>query len=634
VGGAERDRCCRRLPDPTRQAIGWWHRAVAAAGPVGRRCRQAPVAKAVTLYAMTDRLRWADDDAHLPDHLLAWLRRETGGSYRPTPPADPAGTANPAGTAGTAGTANPAGTAGTAGTANPAGTTGTAGAGSLPEPAAAALAGTGAAVHTDSASRLAHAGGMKYLDLLRRRRGEGVPLPDAVVEPAAADQVEAVLRACAAHGIAVVPFGGGTSVVGGVDALRGGHRAVVALDLRRLDRLIGVDRESMTATLQAGMTGPAAEAALARHGLTLGHFPQSFERATIGGFAATRSAGQASGGYGTFAEMVQGLRLATPAGWWTLGRAPHSAAGPDLRHLVLGSEGAFGVITEVTVRVRPVPAARRYEGWAVPSFAAGAAVLRRLAQDDLLPDVARLSDRAETRVGNAAAGRRGRVLGGYLAARRRHCLLVLGWEGTGARVAGRRRAALPVLRAGGAIALGRAVGEAWRRGRYAGPRQRDALLDAGALVETVETATTWSRLRELHEAVGAALRCALGGRPVVMCHLSHAYPTGASLYFTVLAAQDPTDPAGQWERAKHATGQAIAAGQATITHHHAVGTDHAPWLAAEIGDLGIGVLRAVKARLDPAGILNPGKLLPGVQPGTRTGETPPDRAQHDAARPI
>src|SRR5215213_1728791 len=230
---------------------------------------------------MTDRLRWADP-VHLPERTLAWLRNRTGGSYRPAAPAAAAPVPP----------------------------------GALPEAAAAVLTGDGA--------RMAHAGGMKYLDLVRRRRGEAVPVPDAVVQPADPDQVAAVLAACATHDIAVVPFGGGTSVVGGVDALRGGHAAVVALDLRRLDRLVSVDRESMTATLQAGLTGPAAEAALAGHGLTLGHFPQSFERATIGGFAATRSAGQASNGYGAFAELVLGLRLATPAGWWTLGRAPHS----------------------------------------------------------------------------------------------------------------------------------------------------------------------------------------------------------------------------------------------------------------------------------------------------------------------
>ncbi len=528
----------------------------------------------------TDRTAWADPVA-LPDHVLRWLRaHHLSGDPAVPPPASPDSAEE-------------------------------APRGALTDEGADALAGTGAEVYRDGAARRAHAGGMKYLDLVRRRRGEDVPLPDAVVQPADPDQVTAVLAACAAHDVAVVPFGGGTSVVGGVDALRGGHAAVVALDLRRLDRLVSVDHESMTATLQAGLTGPAAEAALAGHGLTLGHFPQSFERATIGGYAATRSAGQASNGYGAFAEMVQAVRLSTPVGGWMLGRAPHSAAGPDLRQLVLGSEGVFGVITEVTVRVHPVPAARRYEGWAVPSFAAGVAALRRLAQADQLPDVARLSDVDETRIGLVQAGGRGQALAAYLRARRRRCLMIVGWEGTATRVAARRRAAVPLLRRAGAVRLGRAVGEAWRHGRYAGPRQRDALLDAGALVETVETASSWSGLIGVHHAVGTALRAALDGRALVMCHVSHAYPSGASLYFTVLARQDAADPAGQWDRAKRAAGDAISAHRATITHHHAVGTDHTPWLAAEIGDLGVEVLRAVKARLDPAGILNPGKLIPG-----------------------
>ncbi|SFP45450.1 alkyldihydroxyacetonephosphate synthase [Amycolatopsis arida] len=486
----------------------------------------------------------------------------------------------------------------------------------LPSGARAALAGVVGAeqVTTDRAERLDRAGGLSYLDLLRRRHpASGLSVPDAVVLPADPAEVQRVLEVCAAHDVGVVPFGGGTSVVGGVAALRGDKAAVVALDLERLDRLVSVDPESRIAVLQAGVRGPEAERLLAPHGFTLGHVPQSFERATIGGLAATRSAGQASAGYGRFEDMVTGVRLATPSGEWRLGVAPASAAGPDLRHLAVGSEGALGVITEVAVRVRPVPGVRRFEGFVVDGWERAVGVVRALAQDGLLADVTRLSDVDETGVSLALnAGWKAAALRAYLAARRvaEPCLLVLGWDGPSARaVAARRRETVRRLRAAGAVALGAGPGEAWRRGRFSGPRQRDALLDLGVCVETLETAAYWSRLPELYARVRAALRGALA-RPVVMCHLSHAYETGASLYFTVLAARDGAGPIGQWERAKAAACATIADGPlGTVSHHHGVGVDHAPYLGAEVGEVGLSVLAAAKRAVDPTGILNPGKLL-------------------------
>jgi alkyldihydroxyacetonephosphate synthase len=298
----------------------------------------------------------------------------------------------------------------------------------------AALAATGAAVLLDDEARVRDAAGRSYLDLLALRAG-AFDAPDAVVEPTA-EQVGAVLAACAEQDIAVVPFGGGTSVVGGVAPLRGAHRAVVALDLRRLDRLVALSETDRTATLEAGLRGPEAEALLNARGYTLGHFPQSYEHATIGGYAATRSAGQASTGYGRFDALVVGLTLVTPRGSLDLGRGAASAAGPDLRQLVLGSEGAFGVITSVTVKVRPLPAAKRYDAWLVRSWEDGIAQLRRLEQGGVVPDVARLSDPDETEVSlQLSAPKAVRLLA------KGRCLLVLGWEGTPESVSARRRAA-------------------------------------------------------------------------------------------------------------------------------------------------------------------------------------------------
>ncbi|MFI6867514.1 FAD-binding oxidoreductase [Nocardia sp. NPDC050406] len=460
-------------------------------------------------------------------------------------------------------------------------------------------------VSVDHRDRLRHAGGKSTLDLLRRRAAGDQDAPDAIVFPADHDEVLAVLAYCAENAIAVVPFGGGTSVVGGLDPLRGQFATVIAVDLRRLDTLADVDPISGTATLGAGLTGPRAEKLLAEHGLSLGHFPQSFEYASIGGFAATRSSGQASAGYGRFDDMIQRLRIATPGGSLEIGRAPASAAGPDLRELFSGSEGTLGIITAVTLRVHPVPETTAYQAWSFPDFSTGANALRSVVQTGAAPTVLRLSDEAETGLNLARAGDIGGAnVGG--------CLAITTFEGTAAHVAARKAEADALLAAAGGTALGETPAQEWEHGRFNAPYLRDALLDVGILCETLETATSWSNLAHLKAKVTGALTDSLtaqGTPALVMCHISHTYPTGASLYFTIVAKQTD-DPIGQWAKAKHAAGDAIVAAGGTITHHHAVGADHRPWMTDEIGDLGVQVLRAVKQAIDPTGILNPGKLVP------------------------
>jgi alkyldihydroxyacetonephosphate synthase len=471
-------------------------------------------------------------------------------------------------------------------------------------------------VRDDRVIRVLRAAGKSYLDLLAVRAGDCMDAPDVVVAPRDHAQVAAVLRACAEAPAAVIPFGGGTSVVGGVAPERGPFETAVCLDLGRLDAVLDVDARSARVRAGAGLRLPELDHALAAHGLRLGHLPQSYEWATVGGCAATRSAGQASTGFGRFDDLVAAVRCATPAGELATLGAPGSAAGPDLRALVLGSEGTLGAITELALRLRPVAAEQRYEAWLLGSFADGCEALRALAQADLAPDVARLSDEDETRTSLAFAGERGllRRAGGAALRALRHgsgCLLVTGWEGETSDVARRRSPGARALRSAGALPLGRRAGEAWRATRFAGPHLRDALLDRGVLVETLETATTWSGLAALHGAVREALATALAATPpAVGCHVSHLYPDGASLYFTVFARRDAADPAGQWGAAKRAAGDAIAAAGATITHHHAIGRDHARWLDAEHGPLGLELLRAAKERCDPAGVMNPGKLLP------------------------
>ncbi len=470
----------------------------------------------------------------------------------------------------------------------------------------AALSAIVGAEHSTAADaiRALHLGGKSTPDLLARRLDDPQTAPDAVVSPASHGEVLALLGLCAERGIAVVPFGGGTSVVGGVAPESGGHRAVACLDLSRTAALLELDETSLLATLGAGTTGPQAEAMLGARGYTIGHFPQSYEYASIGGYAATRSSGQASRGFGRFDDLVHALRVATPVGELELGRAPASAAGPDLRQLLLGSEGALGVLTEVTVRIRPVAAVTAYGAWMFPDFAAATAAVREATQRGIRPTVLRVSDETETRT-NAA-------LGGHLT-RLRGSLAIATFEGASIGEAEAVRVSLDaVFAAHGAKGRGEDPARSWERGRFSSPALRDTLLDAGVLAETLETATTWARLSELKAAVTSALTASLtagGTKPIVLCHISHVYPAGASLYFTVVAALTP-DPVTQWAKAKDAASRAIGDAGGTITHHHAVGRDHLPYLEREIGPLGVAVLRAVKRTLDPTGIMNPGALVP------------------------
>ena len=472
-------------------------------------------------------------------------------------------------------------------------------------------------VREDRLERVLHAAGKGYPDLVRMRAGQPGEAPDAVAYPRDHEQLRALLELCARLSVAVVPFGGGTSVVGGVAPLRGEHRGVIALDTARMAAVRGLDRESATVTVQAGVRASALEHHLAMRGLTLGHFPQSFEYVTLGGCAATRSAGQASSGYGAIEKMVLGLRLAAPAGEIELPALPASAAGPGLRQTLVGSEGALGVISELSLRVRPAPQERIYEGFFFEDFAAGERALRTLAQEHALADVARLSDEQETRMSLALAGGggvKGRAGRAYLALRGYGggCLAILGFEGEREEVAGRRGRARELIRGFGALAVGRGAGEAWRAGRFTAPYMRDELLTHGVMVETLETAAQWSRLRALHDAVAGAIERALracGTPGLVMCHISHVYETGASLYFTLIARQREGDEIGQWRAVKDAAGEAIVSGGGTITHHHAVGRDHLPWMERELGAGGLAALRALKHELDPAAIMNPGKLL-------------------------
>lgn len=487
----------------------------------------------------------------------------------------------------------------------------------------------GESVFTDKRARVEHAYGKSYRDLIRIRAGLVTAPPDAVVYPHDEAEISALLAWAAEREVAIVPFGGGSSVVGGVEPIRDG-RPTVTLDLARLDRVLSIDRESRTARIQAGATGPEIEAQVNEHGFTLGHFPQSFEFSTLGGWIATRAAGQTSIGYGKIEGMTQAVRVITPVGPIETKDVPATAAGPSVRHMMIGSEGIYGVITEATMRIRPQPDVQDYRGILFPDFEDGVGAFRDLMQSDSLrPAIIRLSDGPETTafavLGREHSGLRhwiDRAAEVYLKVRGYSlkgstALMLLGFDGGRHSLPQQWSLALDICRAHDGLAMGRSVGKSWKRERFAQPYLRDTLLSHSILVDTLETATNWSGLMSLYETMVGTLKNAItangGGPGYVMTHVSHAYPQGASLYSTYLGQQIPTsDPLvkqAQWEGIKQATTDAILDAGGTLSHHHGVGRDHAPWLEQEIGHTGVQALRSLKRSLDPDGTTNPGTLL-------------------------
>lgn len=462
-------------------------------------------------------------------------------------------------------------------------------------------------VATDDETRLRHAGGKSTVDLLRRRETKQAA-PDGVVSPGDHAGALAVLQLASERGIAVVPFAGGTSVVGALDPERGAHHAVVALDLTRLSGLIDLDEVSGEARFLAGTTGPEAERLLGERGFELGHYPQSFLYATLGGFAAARSSGQNSAGNGRFDTMVLGMRVATPSGELQFGVAPGSSVGPDLTRVFLGSEGIFGVITELRLRVHRTPQTRLFEAWTFPDFASGAAGLRAVVQQGTGPTVIRLSDEAETAVSLAQHGKVGKALA-------KGCAAITVFEGDASDARERQASTARALSAAGGVSAGPASAEEWMLGRFGAPYLRDSLLEHGVFCETLETATTWANLERLKREVTGAIERGFaghGGKSLVLCHISHIYPTGAALYFTIVASLKGEQLAA-WREIKASVNDAILLNDGTLSHHHGVGRDHAPWFEGEIGKGGTRILRAIKAELDPAGIMNPGALIPAVE---------------------
>jgi alkyldihydroxyacetonephosphate synthase len=461
---------------------------------------------------------------------------------------------------------------------------------------------------SDHGERVRHAYGRAYRDLVRAFRGRIDHPPDVVARPRDEREVEQVLEWAAGANAAVIPFGGGTSVGGGVEPRVGGRfDGAVTLDLGALEHVLEVDAVSGAARIQAGVLGPALESQLTAHRVTLRHFPQSFELSTLGGWIATRAGGHFATGPTHIDDLVEAVRAITPTGAWASRRLPASGAGPSPDRLLLGSEGTLGVITEAWVRVRRRPDRRAGRAIRFERFAAGADALRALAQSGLQPENCRLIDAREAALTFAGDGT--------------SALLVLGFESAGVPVEPRMEAALAICAEHGgawderpdpARPRGGAVGT-WREAFLRAPYVRDTFVAMGVLSETFETAITWERFAAFREHVLAATQAAVrevcGAEGIVTCRITHAYPDGAAPYFTVLAPARRGEELDQWDAIKQVAGDAVLAGGGTITHHHAVGRDHRPWYDAQRPEPFAAALHAAKQAVDPAGILNPGVLF-------------------------
>ncbi len=496
---------------------------------------------------------------------------------------------------------------------------------------------------TDTHDRAAHALGKSYSDVVLGFRGRYEHPPDFVARPRDEGDLERLLAWCSAERVAAIPYGGGTSVVAGVEpAVDSSYNGAISIDLGRLASVLEVDPVSRAALIQAGATGPALEAQLAAHGLTLRHFPQSFELSTLGGWIATRAAGHFATVWTHIEDFVESVRALTPAGVWSSRRLPGSGAGPSPDRLLIGSEGALGVITEAWIRVQPRPTFRASAGVRFPTFERGAQCVREISQSGLHPSNCRLIDPAEARFTLAGDGT--------------FALLVLGFESSdhpvgflmdrasaicaehGGLVGDRRdlSGGGRVESGGGGgvdVALGgdsrvharegvRSESEsagipgsgvgAWREAFLRAPYIRDILVAMGVLSETFETAVTWDRFPCFHERVMAAARAAAedtSGVAQVSCRFTHVYPDGPAPYYTVLAPALRGEEIAQWAAIKTAVSEVILAEGATITHHHAVGRDHRPWYDRQRPDPFAAALRGAKAAVDPASIMNPGVLV-------------------------
>jgi alkyldihydroxyacetonephosphate synthase len=480
-------------------------------------------------------------------------------------------------------------------------------------------------VSEEPLARVVHAYGKSLRDLVRVRRNELARIPDVVVEPVDEDEVVELLRTALDADAVVIPFGGGTNIAGSLEAEADEERPIISVDLGRMDRVLDLDPVSGLARVQAGVLGPALEAQLEQQGHTLGHFPDSFAHSTLGGWVATRSSGMQSDKYGDIADITRGVRVVMPDGVLAVRPVPSTSTGPSVREMILGSEGRLGIITEVTVHVHRIPEERVILGYFFPSWTASLQAMRAIAASDAAPSVTRVSDPNETQFSlttkkapTLADKAKSAALKQYLRRRKGYdldqaCLSFIGFEGGKQHVAQQKRIVGRIVSEHGGVCVGRSPGELYDQKKFDTPYIRDFLLDRGVYADVSETSAPWAGLEPLYDAVVAAAGKAfatIGTRGWIMCHLSHSYHAGACLYFTfAFTPNDATDGLAQYDVVKRAVQQAFVDNGATLSHHHGVGTEHAPWLEADISAAGVTMVRALLDGVDPGHNLNPGKIV-------------------------
>ena len=473
-------------------------------------------------------------------------------------------------------------------------------------------------VSTDPLTRLYHARGQSFPDWVDMRTGQINSFPDGVAYPMSNEDVNDLIQYALRTGIHLIPYGGGTSVVGHIDPIKS-KSPILTVDMGRMNSLLDIDSQSLLATFQSGVSGPDLEARLRAHGFTLGHFPQSFEHSTLGGWVATRSSGQQSLRYGRIEKLFAGGRLETPLGELKLPSFPASAAGPDLREMVLGSEGRLGILTEACIRLSPIPEREEFHAVFFPDFQHGIEAVRQILSAGLSLCMLRLSTSNETTTTLALAGHENLIgaLERLLSIRglgEGKCMLLLGISGKSILVRTNRSEALTITAKLGGVHVGKTFGLQWHKNRFRTPYLRNTLWEMGYGVDTLETATDWGNTPKMVNQIETALRSAIsdfGERVHIFTHLSHVYPYGSSVYTTLLfrLAVDREETLARWRGMKSAASQAITALGGTISHQHGVGIDHMPYLIAEKGALGMAAISTLCHQFDPKGIMNPGKLV-------------------------
>ena len=488
----------------------------------------------------------------------------------------------------------------------------------------------------DKKDRLIHAAGKAFRDLFRLRRGQVDFAPDLIVYPASEVDVVAIVKAAHEHNAVLIPFGGGTNIAGCIEPKDRDERFIVSLDMCRMHRVLAVDKKSLLARIEAGVYGPHMEEQLEAEGVTLGHFPDSFVHSTLGGWVATRSAGMQSDKYGKIEDMVIALRMVTPSGTIVTRTVPNTSNGIDVRSLCVGSEGILGVITEVTVQVHRLPEEKMFEGWLFPDFESGIHAIHECMRHGTMPVITRLNDPGKTALSAAfkkveppLKQKIGAAMKWYLRNIKgidftKCCMMTTAYEGDYDTFHMQRRESNRVFRKHGGVNLGAGPGNSFKEAKYDFPHVRDYLMDRGVMGDVSETSTTWDNLHNLYTKTITNIQKAIrdtGVDPWVGCHISHNYHTGASLYFTFGCRQIEGRELDQYLYIKKAAEDSFLQNGGTVSHHHAVGTEHLPWIEADLSPAGLKAVRAIKDGLDPKSVMNPGKILPGPDPLREWGLT-------------